>query len=68
MIDNIVYTKCFLCGKQESLYFKYYKVGDKWVKNPNEFWLCDNCFKIETGKIISNLQGESYFERFSSSY
>lgn len=56
---NIVYTKCFICGRQESLYFKYYKVGEKWVRSPNEFWICKNCFKIDNEKH-KNIDGEEF--------
>lgn len=62
-MSNKIYTKCFICGKQESLFFKYYKVNGKWLKNPNEFWICDNCFKIKSGEILKDITEEYYFQK-----
>lgn len=60
MLKNKKYTRCFFCGRNESLYKKVLIEGDNKKTLPNEFWLCDNCFKIETNKIIS----PSFFEKF----
>lgn len=58
-----VYTKCFFCGGNETLFFKYYKTDGKWIKNPNEFWICEKCFKIKEGAVFKDLIDECYFKR-----
>lgn len=52
---------CPLCKQKETKFFKFFFKRDRWVKLPNEFWICENCFKIEVNKIIINLGCEPFF-------
>lgn len=53
--------KCSICKNNLSIYKKYYLVDNKFIQNPNEFILCDNCLKIEEKKIIRLLGCETFY-------
>lgn len=55
--------KCPICHKYETCFFKVFKIDNKYVKIPNEFWLCDKCYKIELGKKLSNGRDEFFYTK-----
>lgn len=55
------YNRCFICGNKETLYKKIYKTNEGLLRSPNEFFICDKCYKIEIGKLIKLQDGEEFY-------
>jgi hypothetical protein len=59
-MKNFVFTRCFICGRNEKLYRKIMYSNGKAILLPNKFYICDHCYKIETNKKYTLPDGMTY--------